>query len=148
MEVCYKEFSELNNTDFEKENILKQYITDNIELFTKDILEDELVSFEIEKPIVKQLKLSPRERRIDIFIIGKNGKYIIELKNPKCSSENRAAIGQILDYGREINDAQLILITTMFDINTYRTIKYYKLPIRYIYFEKNKCMECVGEYNG
>jgi hypothetical protein len=148
LKVCYNDTTILKNSDFDKEESLKIYIVNNIDKFTKDILEDELVSFEVEKPVSKQLRLSPRERRIDIFVVGKKSKYIVELKNPKCYHENRTAIGQLLDYGREVVDSQLVLITTKFDINTYKTIKYYDLPIRYIYFDKEKSLECVGVCDG
>lgn len=52
-------------------------------------------------------------------------------------------IGQILDYGREFLDPkkELMIITTKFDRNTAKTIKHYRLPIRYIYIDKNRIME-------
>lgn len=148
MEVYIKDTSKLNNKEFEREEKLKEYIVNNIDKFVKDILEDELVSFEVEKVIMGEFILSQLQRKIDIYIVGKKSKYIIELKNPRCNHENRAAIGQLLDYGREIEDTQLVLLTTKFDINTYRTIKHYNLPIRYIYFEKDKTLECVGVCDG
>ena len=73
-----------------------------------------------------------------------NNKYIVELKNPHYLCENRHALGQLLDYGRELPGSQLILLSTSFDFSTQATIKYYNLPIRYIYFEKTRCLECVG----
>ena len=129
-------FKSLNTDDFDRESDLVDFIALNIKVFTIDILNDELVSFEIEKPINKRNQMSPRGRRIDIYIKGKSRNYIIETKNPQYYAENRYAIGQLLDYGREIDNAELVLITTKYDLNTAKTIKHYNLPIRYIYFDK------------
>lgn len=138
----------LENNSFEKEIDLVNYIVLNIDKFVNDILNDELISFEVDMPINKQNRLSPRGRRIDLFIKGKNKTYIIETKNPTSGTENRAAIGQILDYGREFTDPkkELIIITSKFDINTAKTIKYYNLPIRYIYLSKKRTLEFIDEY--
>ena len=136
--------TQLNNNSFKKEKVLLDYIVNNIKDFVKDILGDELVSFECEKQINgKQVKLSPRQKRVDIYIVGRKSKYIIELKNPKYPSENRKAIGQLLDYGREYyrENIQMVLLTTLFDMDTAKTIEYYNLPIRYIYFDKDKSLE-------
>ena len=137
------------STDFAKEFNLVEYITHNIQSFVKDFLEDELVMFEVDKPIHPRYKFSPRGRRVDLYIKGKNKSYIIETKNPKYLMENRQGIGQLLDYGREFLDPikELLLITTKFDINTARTIKHYNLPIRYIFLSKNLTMEYAGDSN-
>lgn len=139
---------ELENHNFEKEIDLVNYIVLNIDKFVNEFLDDELISFEIDMPINKNVTLAPRGRRIDLFIRCKNKIYIIETKNPKSGTENRGAIGQILDYGREFTDSkkELIIITTKFDINTARTIKYYSLPIRYIYLSKKRILEFKDEY--
>ena len=138
----------LENDNFEKEINLVDYIVLNIDKFVSEFLEDELISFEVDMPINKATRLVPRGRRIDLFIKCKNKIYIIETKNPSSGTENRAAIGQILDYGREFTDSkkELIIITTKFDINTARTIKYYDLPIRYIYLSKKRILEFKDEY--
>lgn len=136
----------IKNNEFIKEKMLVDYIVNNIHDFGRDILNDEIISFEVEKDIEKQMCLSPRRRRIDLFIKGKNKIYLIECKNPKYSSENRSAIGQILDYGREFTDSEkeLVIITTMFDLDTAKTIEYYNLPIRYIYISKKHILEYKG----
>ena len=138
----------LTNDNFNKEIDLVNYIVLNIDKFVNDILNDELISFEIDMPINKQNRLAPRGRRIDLFIKGKNKTYIIETKNPSTGTENRFAIGQVLDYGREFTDPQkeLIIITTKFDLNTAKTIRYYNLPIRYIYLSKKRILEFIDEY--
>lgn len=130
-------------SDFDKEKHLEEFLVNNIDKFVNEFLDDSIVSFEINKPINKQRKFSQRGRRVDLYIKGKLNTYIIELKNPISNTESRAAIGQILDYGREFLDPkkQLLIITTKFDINTAKTIKYYNLPIRYIYLDKNKTLE-------
>lgn len=145
--LIFNDYNKLISNEFKKEKNIEQWIVDNIDSFAKEILNDEIISFECDMAIEKQIRWSPRGRRIDLFIIGKKKKYIIELKNPKSGSENRAAIGQLLDYGREFSDSkkELIIITSKFDINTARTIKYYDLPIRYIYLDKTRFMEYLGD---
>jgi len=140
---------ELKTNDFEKEKDLLDFIVTHIEEFTQTVLDDEVISFEVELPITKQRVASPRGRRVDLFIKGKKKTYIIELKRPTSQSENRTGIGQILDYGREfpVPEKELILITTFFDMNTARTIKYYNLPIRYVFFSKSQVFEYKGENN-
>jgi hypothetical protein len=147
-DICVKP-KDLNNNQFNKEKDLSDFITYNIEYFCNDILEDELISFEVDKTIVKQRRFGARGRRVDLYIICKNKHYIIELKNPTSLSENTAGIGQILDYGRQFPypKKELILITTMFDKDTHLTIKHYNLPIRYLYFEKGRVLELLKELN-
>jgi hypothetical protein len=137
----------LCTNQFAKEKDVEDFISNNIELFTKDILNDELISFEIDASIRKPHGFAPRGRRVDLVVQGKKKLYIIELKNPLSGTENRAAIGQILDYGREYLDSkkELIIITTKFDTNTAKTIKYYNLPIRYIYMDKKRFLEFVED---
>lgn len=155
----YKTVEEINEPDglikiqssclksdcFKMEKELLNYIVSNIEVFTRDILNDDLISFETEYPIEvdKVRGFGPRGRRVDIFLIGKKKKYIIELKCPTNNAENRMAIGQILDYGREFLDSEneLVLITTKFDINTSLTINHYNLPIRYIFMNDSFSLE-------
>ena len=141
-EIYIKNTKKLESV-FKLEKDLVDYIVLNIDLFAKDILDDEVVSFEVDKPINKQICFSQRGRRIDIFIVGKKKIYIIECKNAHSGTENRAAIGQILDYGREYTDSkkELIIITSHFDIETAKTIKHYNLPIRYIYINKKQILE-------
>lgn len=133
--------------DFDKEKYLVDYIVSYIDDFAKDILNDKVISFEIEKNVKKRCYFSPRGKRVDLYIKGENKDYIIETKNPKFACENRSAIGQILDYGREFSDSkkELIIITTKFDLDTARTIEYYNLPIRYIYLSKKHILEYKGE---
>ncbi len=133
----------LRSSEFGKEKDLEQFIVLNIEKFTRDFLQDDVVSFEVNKPIAVQRFISPRGRRIDLVIVGKNKTYLIELKNPLSGTESRASIGQILDYGREYLDPkkELLIITTKFDMNTAETIRFYNLPIRYIYLDKKRIME-------
>lgn len=137
---------EIRTNDFKNEKELANYTKINIKKFTEDILEDELVSFEFEKKIIKREK-TQRHKRIDLYVVGKKGKYIIEFKNPTWNNENLNAIGQLLNYGRQFTDSkkELVLISTLFDEETARTIKYYNLPIRFIYFDKEKSLEYLGD---
>lgn len=148
-DVVIKDLDSIRTDDFRFEKDLEGWIVTNIELFCKDILKDEMVSFETNycvKPR-KGRTLMPNQRRADIYIKGNKRTYIIELKKPRYLRENTVAIGQLLNYGRELKEKnpELIIITTMFDISTAKTIKYYGLPIRYIYISKNKMLEYKGE---
>lgn len=141
-EVAYIGKDTLSNDDFNKEKDLAEFVKNNIELFVDVLLNDKLVKYEFEKPIRQRYSLSPRVRSVDLYIECELKTYIIEFKNPKYESENRQAIGQILDYGREFNNnSELIIITTKFDINTAQTINHYRLPIKYVYMSKNQFFE-------
>ena len=130
------------SNDFSKEIDMVRYIIDNIDDFAKDILNDEIILVEVDKPIDRQ-RFWPRWRRIDIFIQWKLWVYIIECKNAKSSTEIRSAIWQLLDYWREYLDPkkEMLLIANMYDDNTAKTITHYWLPIRYILFTKSKSFE-------
>jgi len=134
----------LDSKDFDREKDLEEYIVNNMEKCVHDLFDDELVSFEVDKLIDRQ-RFGPRGRRVDLVIRGKKKVYLVELKNPSSGTENRCAIGQILDYGREFLDPkkELVIITTKFDMNTAETIRFYNLPIRYIYLEKNRFLESI-----
>lgn len=125
------------------EKDLQSYIAKNAKLFTAQTLSDELISLELEKPADgKQLRLSPRGKRIDIYIVAKKHTYIVELKTPTHPAENRAALGQLLNYGRYFSDPKkrLVLLTTLFDVDTAQTIDMYELPIQYIYFDEKRSL--------
>lgn len=132
------------NNDFAKEKDLQLFIGENIEQFTKEVLEDNYVSHELEKPIVKLRRFGPRGKRIDIYIKGTEQDYIVELKNPKYLSEVKSGIGQLLGYGLSFKNAKMILVSTKFDLETGQMIKHYNLPIDYYYFSK----DCVLKYQG
>jgi len=138
----------LSNKQFDKEKDIERFIISNMEEFVSYILEDSLISYEVDKPIDIQ-RFGPRGRRVDLLIKAQKKTYIIEIKNPSSGTENRAAIGQILDYGREFlyPKKELIIITTKFDINTAMTIDFYNLPIRYIYLDKVRFLEYLNKNN-
>ena len=136
-------FESFNTKDFMSETLATNHLNDSLDLLIESLYNDKIVCVSREMPLQKQYKLSPRGRRIDIFIQGQKNNYIIEVKNEKNTSEIRSSIGQLLDYGRELShkDPVLILVSTMFDINTAKTIEYYKLPIKYIFMDKRKFLE-------
>ena len=150
---CNINIKAISNSEFTKEKDLKKYIIDNIESFVSIAFGDELVLFEEEFCFNKNMvrgKQGRGAKKIDIMVKGKKETYLIELKNPKYKSENRSAIGQLLDYGREYyisggDKRSMILITTKFDLDTAKTIRYYDLPIRYFYITKNQIMEYLRE---
>jgi hypothetical protein len=149
--VEIQNFNTLKNNSFKTERDLLDYITENMSKFVEDVFNDVLVSFEREKVCHKQPnKFGPMTRRVDLYVVCEENIYIIELKNPKYLSENRKAIGQLLDYGRDFSDPRkkMVLITALFDIDTAKTIEYYNLPISYIYFDKDKSLEYVRLKDG
>ena len=135
--------------DFNKEQDLSDYIMLNIEKFTNEILEDEFISAEENKPILKRHNFGARGKRVDIYIIGKQFNHIVELKNPINPAANKYGIGQLLDYARELRsltkETKLILLTTKYDTSTAKTIKHFNLPIRYVFFSKDKVMEYIKD---
>ncbi|MBL4664313.1 MAG: hypothetical protein JKY22_12350 [Flavobacteriaceae bacterium] len=140
---------QLQNNDFRREKDMSRYVVDNAEQITANIFNDELVSCYENKPIKKQMSLSPSSRRTDIIMKCVKNTYLLELKNPKNVSENRAGIAQLLDYGRQIeedynNSIKLVLVTTKFDVDTALTINHYKLPISYYYFNSDQMLEYKG----
>jgi len=135
----------IKTDDFKQEKGLIEYIVLNIEKFCQDTLNDELISFETEYKFDKSL-YGNNGKRVDLFVICLKRKYLIEAKVPSCQCENRYAIGQLLDYGREYLDSKkempgLIIITTNYDMSTAKTIQCFNLPIRYIYFDKKRTLE-------
>ena len=136
----------IRTDDFKSEKLLKKFITENLTWFCKETLNDKLIRYAVEKPLNKRYKRYQQPKRADIYVECEKTKAIIELKNPKCSYDNRAAIGQLLDYGRELycgNKGDLILVTTMFDQDTASTIVYYNLPIKYVYLDKKRIISYV-----
>lgn len=137
----------ITNNFFECENELANYIINNIKKFAQSYLNDTIKSFERECQIHKRIRFAPRGRRVDLFIEGNNKEYVIEFKTPSSGSEIRYGLGQMLDYGREFFDSdeyketELLLISDLYDSNTAKTIEYFDLPIRYIYFDKNISLE-------
>lgn len=140
-EVCLNPKGVRSN-DFSKENELCDFIEGNLLFFCETILQDNLISFEREYQF-GQHYFGPREPRVDFLIIGEKSHYLVEVKNPQNLAENRAAIGQLLNYGRKYLDPKktLVLITSKFDHETACTIQEYKLPIRYIYLDKKRSLE-------
>ena len=140
------EWDKFLNNDFCKEKDLVKYITDNIDIFCKQNLDDICISYEVDKPINLFQKFWHRWKRIDLVIQWEKSLYIIECKNAKNTTEIRYSIWQLLDYWREYlytNKKELILIANIFDLSTAETIKYYNLPIRYIILNKKQTLEYV-----
>ena len=131
-------------TSFKKEANLNQLITDNVDLFIKEWYDDEVVSFENEKPLNTNTKKKIRgSLRCDLYVEGKKSNYIIEFKNPKYKSENRTAIGQVLNYKRYCENAKIVLITDFFDLDTGLVIAEYNLPIDYYYANKSQILKYI-----
>ena len=145
------DFKKLRNNQFKSEKELSEFISENIFEFTKYVLDDVLIDFEKERRISKRINgllFGRKNKRIDIYIKGQKKNYILELKNPCYRNENLSAIGQILNYGLNYDNCDLIIFSTCFDYETAEVIKNYNLPIRYFYITKDYCMEYKGLING
>lgn len=136
----------LPKSSFENERSMRNYIVENIEAFTEKLLGDTLISFELEKPYDGDKKRFTRNPpKIDLFIVGKNRNYLVELKNPTYDYENTYAIGQILNYGRMLPiDSELVIVTSRLSLDATSTIEFYNLPIRYIYLNKTDSHEFIS----
>lgn len=138
----YKNPNPYTCDSYSTEKELEDDICKNIKGFCVNILGDEYISH------VRQLPLNGRHggvKRtakgvliIDIFIRCKNSNYIIEAKNPCGYSDNRAAIGQVLNYGRYFPDCKLVICTTKVDADTAGIIDYYNLPIIYVFLDNGR----------
>ena len=128
--------------DFNSEKELSDYLAQNIEIFTYQYLNDICVSFDFQHSMTYD-RHAWRRKRADLVIEGKKKFYIIELKNPQYACNNITAIGQLLDYGRHFEDKksnldiQLVLLSSLYDVDTALTIQKYNLPIRYFYLQKD-----------
>lgn len=130
--------------EYKTEKQLEEIIIENITAFCKNILEDEYISHERQYNINGRKGGNKRRTRylliIDILIKCKHKNYVVELKKPKFISGNREAIGQLLNYGLYFDETktELILVTTKLDTDTACVIDKYKLPIKYIFIDKNR----------
>ena len=110
------DFKKLRNNQFKSEKELSEFISENIFEFTKDVLDDVLIDFEIERRISRRINgllFGRKNKRIDIYIKGQKKNYILELKNPCYRNENLSAIGQILNYGLNYDNCDLIIFSTL-----------------------------------
>lgn len=141
--IKYTKF--LKDNSYKNEKQLEKEMYENIKELIKCYYDDEVIYSETNKNCLSNNTKKTKGKRIDIYAKGKNNDYIIECKNPKYSNENIQAIGQILNYGRYFQNAKLIIITTMFDLDTARTITMYNLPIKLLIVYGNKLLEYGGE---
>ena len=146
VKLTYPEIRELKTADFGKEANLTAYIEEHIQRFVDEILEDVLIEYSTEYQF-DRASFGPRAPRVDFYITGQRKDYLIECKNPKHPAENRHAIGQLLNYGRKHNKpCELVIVSTLYDDDTAKTIGHWNLPIKYIYFEKEKALIYKGEW--
>jgi hypothetical protein len=159
MPVIYKpdgfyDISELTDTlskDFDNERNICDFIETNIDLFTKDCLNYELMSYEREYQIVKGTRKRIRgNRRIDFLIKTKCGKNIgIEVKHPRGTSELSNAVGQCLTYLTlmEIQGTfldKIIIVSSKIDFVLPLVITKHNLPIEFFGFDKSKHVKFIG----
>ena len=143
----YKAYeSEMKFMDFKTESEMQRFIADNIEDFCENVLGDKLVSFECEKGFGKYAGAfgARRQYRIDIYIVGLNKNYIVEIKNPKTNCDCRNALGQLLVYSSYFSGDELVLVTSQYDLDAARAIEKFSLPIRYICLSKEISAEVIS----
>jgi len=143
----------ISNKDFKNERELQEYIMLNAAVFVEQYLDDILVkaikgmNLDVSQPGHVNKTKRRGTRVADIVFVCRDNVYNKELKNPKVPAEKRGGIGKLLDYGRDFQypKKEMLLITTVFDINTAHTIKHYGLPIRYFYINKDQILEYTGD---
>jgi hypothetical protein len=145
VQIKIKDTTFLKNNTYKNEKQLEKEIHDNINDFIESYYGDEVVESSTNKNCLANNNKQIKGKRVDIYVKGKKCEYIIECKNSKYSYENIQAIGQLLNYGRYFKRAKLMLVTTLFDIDTARTIQQYNLPIRIVMVYGDKLLEYGGE---
>ena len=125
--------------DFKSESEMVDYYSYNIDKFA-----EELGVKAIAHHINYYLGSGHASRRVDMMIESEDKSIILEFKNPTHFHECRAAIGQLLNYGREVmthKPVEMILITSKYCSETAHTISHYSLPIRYFFATKTILLE-------
>lgn len=125
---------------FNSEKELQSFVINNIEMFCRDILHDDVVSFKEQKSMERISSIPPRRMlTADIFIEGKKNNYIVEIKNTDNGNSVRGALGQILCYSVSYGsqDAELIILSSKADNHVVKAISRYKLPVRFILLQDN-----------
>lgn len=118
---------------FKDERSMCDFIEHNIELFTLDVLNEELVSYEREYSFGENVVYKrSRPTRVDFYIETKNHKAIIEVKNKCNTNACRSIIGQILSYGTKGNYNKLIVVLPGVNDILIDTIDKYELPIEVV----------------
>ena len=137
-----RDSKQLETKAYKTEKELENKICDNIQAFCSNVLQDDYVAHWSQVNLLGRVGGNKRTEKgaltVDIKIQCKRGKYLLELKNPIYKSENRAAIGQILNYGRLMPGYKMVLCTTKIDIDTAETIDFYKLPIIYVFLDDGR----------
>ena len=139
---------------FKREKDLANYIERNIENVCIELFNDKYRNHIREFKIPLEAGKCRQGARgsaasIDFIINCEKQTYIVELKNPKnLFSEITRAIGQLWIYKYLLESiypkADIILITTKHDKYTAAAIDKYKMPFRYIVFNKKYSAEFKG----
>lgn len=118
---------------FKDERAMCNFIEDNINLFTLDILGEDLLKYKREYSFGEKVEYKrSRPTKVDFYIETKSHKAIIEVKNKASTYTSRASIGQILSYGTKGDyDKLFIVLPGMNDI-LIDVISKYELPIEVV----------------
>lgn len=149
--IVIDDTSVLKSNEFRTEKELQDFLLLNINCFIKNQFDDDVIEYFKEYDFTNRMEFGPRNNRIDLYVKCAKFDYLIELKNPTNKNENISAIGQLLNYCRMLSEynqlsyskKRMILITTLFDLQTAKTIEFFNLPIEYIYFTKDKQLSYV-----
>lgn len=140
--------------EFKTEKEMCDYIELNMKLFVEDILYDELISYQREFTLKTKRRMFPNKGtpnpRIDFLIIGRHGRYAIEVKNPtQTYTELSRSIGQMMLYEmlfEQINmPAKMYMVSSRHSIVFIEMINRFKLNYKYILLGKNVSAEYRGQ---
>ena len=143
--IIKRDSKEYISSAYSSEKELEDEICNNIKAFCINILGDNYISHRRQHAINGRKGGAKRRSygllTIDLIIKCEREEYLVEIKKPKYQSENRAAIGQVLNYGRYFPNHKLVICTTSIDPDTAETIGFYNLPIKYVFLDKGRSAE-------
>jgi hypothetical protein len=140
---CIKWDKSLNTkNEFKNEKEYQDYIENNIDFFTRDVLElGDYVSHETNKAIRVQ-NFGGTKERVDLIIQGTEKTALVELKYPKNDfQELRNCIGQSLNYIVTAENNffafdKMCVVSPVYDQRIFDIITRFKLPIELYYLTK------------
>jgi len=134
-------FEEINLYKFSSEKELNNLLLKNIDMLMKDVFGEKVKSATDKKykqsgyiKLKSGQYLPKRGVRLDLWVECESGRnYILEIKNPKWSSETIPAIAQLLQYSIEFPEAtNFVVVSTDYQKGILEMIERYNLPIDFI----------------
>ena len=133
--------------EFGTEKKLCDYIEFNIELFCRDVLEEEYKSHTREYRLKPQYFGRYMSPRVDFYVETDKGSYLVEVKNPSNKyAEQVAAIGQLLSYKTQKPESEMVFVSSSFLQIVPEIITSFELPITLAVVRKD--MLATWRHNG